>query len=440
MCKERKDDVNMSEAEQLLGFLTKATSPFHGVEEMERQLKKGGFRPLTLGEEWELKPGGAYYFIQHGSSLIAFRIGEHWKKGKGFRIGAAHTDFPGFRIKPNPDMTEEGYGKVNVEVYGGVTLNTWMDRPLSAAGRVALKGKDAFHPMIKLVDFKRPIMTIPNLAIHLRKELNKGVELNKQTDMIPITGMVGENVKHYFISYLAKELGVVEEDILDYELYVYCAEEGCTVGLEEEFISAPRLDNMTSVQAILQGLLEAGEGDCIQVGAFFDHEEIGSKTKQGAGSMLLSFVIEKIVEGLGGARKDYIKLMEESILLSVDVGHGFHPSHGGKYDPMNKAVLNSGVTIKEAAAQSYATDCKGVAIILQLCKENKIPFKKFVNRSDGTSGSTLGSIASSFLPMITVEVGVPLLAMHSARELMGIKDQKSLTDLVRAFYTTPCHE
>lgn len=439
MGKNRKDGMNMSEAEQLLVFLKKATSPFHGVLEIERQLKEGGFLPLTWGEEWELKQGGTYYFTHHGSSLIAFRIGEHWKKGEGFRIAAAHTDFPGFRIKPNPDMREEGYGKVNVEVYGGVTLNTWMDRPLSAAGRVALKGKDAFHPVMKLVDFKRPIMTIPNLAIHLKKELNKGVELNKQIDMIPIAGMAGEDAKHYFISYLAKELKAEEEDILDYELYVYCAEEGCKVGLEEEFISAPRLDNMTSVQGILRGLLDAGEGDCIQVGAFFDHEEIGSKTKQGAGSMLLSFVLEKIVEGLGGERKDYIKIIDESILLSVDVSHGFHPNHGGKYDPINKAVLNSGVSIKEAAAQSYATDCKGVAIILQLCKENNIPFKKFVNRSDGTSGSTLGSIASSFLPVITVEVGLPLLAMHSARELMGIKDQKSLTDLVRAFYTTPCH-
>lgn len=429
-------------AKRLLSFIERAVSPQHAVAAAEERLLAAGFTRLDFGEPWELAPGNAYYMVHHASTLIAFRVGRAAQSGARFRIAAAHTDFPCLRIKPSPDMKEDGYAKVNVEAYGGIILNTWLDRPLSVAGRVAIRSGETFRPRMELFDAGRPICTIPNLAIHLNKEVNKGVELNKQTDMLPLTGLLpvgegkeGDKKASYFMDYLAGELGVEKEDILDYELTVYAAEQGQAVGISEEFISAPRLDNMTSVLALLDAITgqEGIENDIIQVAAFFDHEEIGSRTKQGAGSVLLSSVLEKLYASLGGSHVEFMEAVFHSMLLSVDVSHGFHPNQTGKYDPVNKALLGSGVSIKEAAGQSYATDCEGVAVIQQMCEAGGIPYKKFVNRSDGTSGSTLGSIATTQLPMTTVDVGVPLLAMHSARELMGTADQWSLTELVRRF-------
>ena len=433
------------EAENLLSLVSHAVSPFHAVEAVSSQLAAAGFEELRWTEDWKPKKGGKYFVCHHGSSIVAFTVGKGEPLKGQLRIAAAHTDFPCLRIKTNPDMQEEDYASINVEVYGGAILNTWLDRPLSVAGRVALKSDDVLKPKMRLIDIKRPILTIPNLAIHLNKEINKGIELNKQTDMIPIAGMIEKKLneestdkkgkKHtYFMDFLAKELNVASSDILEFELSVYCAEDGCFVGLDEDFVSAPRLDNMTSVQALTTGLLETERLDGINMAAYFDHEEIGSKTKQGAGSLLLSYVIEKLIRALGGSHIDFQTAVTEGMLLSTDVGHGLHPNQIKKYDPVNKSSLNSGVCLKEAAGQSYATDAEGVAIVEQMLLSEQIPYKKFVNRSDGTSGSTLGSIASTLLPMLVIEVGVPLLAMHSARELIGSRDQKALTDLLRCFY------
>jgi len=433
------------EARELLTLIGEAVSPFHAVEAVRLRLEKAGYTEVSLNENWKLKKGGNYFVRHHGSSLVAFQIGGGDPVKGQLRVAAAHTDFPCLRVKANPDMKEEGYARVNVEIYGGAILNTWLDRPLSVAGRIALKSDEVMKPTLRLVDIKRPILTIPNIAIHLNKEINKGIELNKQTDMIPIAGMLekelnqesdGKNGKKstYFLDFLAKELKAEPSDILDFELSVYCAEQGCFLGIEQDFISAPRLDNMTSVQAVMTGLLETEREDGVNVGAFFDHEEVGSRTKQGAGSLLLSFVLEKLYDALGKSHMDFQSAVAGGILLSADVGHGLHPNQAGKYDPVNKASLNSGVSVKEAAGQSYATDSEGIAIIEQMLLKERIPYKKFVNRSDGTSGSTLGSIASTLLPMLVIDVGVPLLAMHSARELMGSEDQKALTDLLRCFY------
>lgn len=426
----------MEHAEKLLQLVEEGTSPFHVAASVEAQLTKAGFHKISLGDDWSLNFGGKYYMVHNGTSLIAFTIGKNYLLGDEFRIAAAHTDFPGLRIKGKPEITKEGYRQLNVEVYGGAILNTWLDRPLSAAGRVVLRSEDVFHPEICYVDFKKPFLTIPNLAIHMNRDMNKGVELNKQQDMLPILGLAGEETTgEFFMEYLARQLRVEKEDILEYELGLYNTDTGDFLGLSEEFISSPRLDNLTSVQAITTALIEGGRNQGINVAAYFDHEEIGSRTKQGAGSLLLTTVLERIMTSFGYSRDKFLKTFADSLLLSVDVGHAIHPNKAEKNDITCKGILGKGICLKESSTQSYATDSEAVAIVQQICEAQKIPYQKFFNRSDGTSGSTLGSIASSFLPVKTVDIGVPLLAMHSSRELMGTADQESLTRVVQAFYS-----
>ena len=420
--------------EKLRGLIKEGTSPFHVAAAIVKELQVAGFEPLVMNRPWQLGAGGKYYVEQYGSAVAAFTIGED-EQTEGFRIAAAHTDFPGLRVKQHAELMREGYAQLNVEVYGGAILNTWLDRPLSAAGRVALKSDDVFHPQMRLIDLKRPVFIIPNLAIHLNREVNKGVELNRQKDLLPLAGMGAEQMSdQFFRELLAKELHVEPEEILDYEIGLYNAEQPEYVGIHEEFLSAPRIDNLSGVQAILTGITE-GSRDGINVAAFFDHGEVGSRTKQGAGSMFLSMVLEQISIGLGQERLQFLHYLADSMFLSVDVGHAYHPNHGEKMDPTNHSILNQGFCIKEASSQSYATDSQAIAVIEQICRQEEIPYSKFFNRSDGSCGSTLGSIASSMVPVPTVDVGVPILAMHSARELMGRRDEQALSDMIRAYYT-----
>ncbi len=426
----------MGHAKKLLSFVKEGTSPFHVTAGVARQLSEAGFQELSMAQDWGLDNGGNYYVVYNGSSLVAFTIGEKFSFGDVFRAAAAHTDFPGLRVKPSPEVSQSGYRQINVEVYGGAILSTWMDRPLSAAGRVVLRSADIFHPEVRYVDFGRPFLTIPNLAIHLNKDTNKGVELNKQKDLLPVLGLCSEEKEEtdFFLKYLAEELDVRKEEILDYELGLYNGDAGELLGMNQEFISSPRLDNLTSVQALTTALIQGTRSHGVNVAAFFDHEEIGSRTKQGAGSTLLSMVLERIMLSYGRTREKFLESMAKSMLLSVDVGHAIHPNKEDKNDPTNKDILGHGICIKEASTQAYATDSEAVAIVQQICESEGIPYQKFVNRSDGTSGGTLGSIASSFLPVRTVDVGVPLLAMHSSRELMGTADQESLVRMAEAFY------
>lgn len=422
--------------EKLVQMLKRGTSAVMAVKEAERQLQEAGFAELHFSNIWGLTEGGRYYMKHHDTTLIAFTVEPGAGFQEGFRIAAAHTDFPCLRIKPNPDVATDGYARVNVEVYGGAILNTWLDRPLSVSGRVAVKSEDVLHPDMRYIDMKTPLMTIPNLAIHMNREVNKGVELNRQTDMLPIAGILGEEKKeHAFLELLAAEADVRPEDILDYELWVYCAQEPVVFGIREEFLLSPRLDNLTSVQALLTGIIEGKQRSGINVIALFDHEEIGSRTKQGAGSMLLVNVLEKICDSLGRTNAQTKASLYESFLLSVDVAHGLHPNQPGKMDLTNRPVLGKGLCIKEASAQSYATDCEAIAIVEQICRKAEVPYQKFVNRSDMPGGGTLGSIASSVLPIRTVDVGIPLLAMHSAVETMGRKDMEALTGLVREYFS-----
>ncbi len=425
--------------ERLLKLTKKATSPFQCVQAAEEYLKEYGFFELDEQEKWPIRRKGTYYVKHHDSTLVAFTIGESFRAQDPFRIAAAHTDFPGLRIKQKPDMKERNYAKINVEVYGGAILNTWLDRPLSAAGRVVVKGEHVFFPKVYLIDLKEPLFVIPNLAIHMNREVNKGVELKRQIDMIPLFGTQSGGAKEAeeetFLAYLAKTLGTDKKEILDYELNLYPVEEGLELGLNKTLLSSPRLDNQSSVSALLYGLTHGKRPEGCNVIALFDHEEIGNHTRQGAGSMLLSILLRKLYESLGISDNLCNVAILNSILLSVDVAHGHHPNQIGKSDPTNKALLNHGVVIKEACSQSYITDSEAIAIVEQICLAKGISYQKFLNRSDGTNGGTLGSAATSFLPMRGVDIGVPILAMHSARELMGSRDQQELERLVEAFFT-----
>lgn len=440
-------------SDRLIKFIGDATCSFTTVKAAEAMLKEHGFTELKLGGDWKVKKGGSYYINVYDSSLMAFTVGKKYNGGM-IRIATAHTDSPSFSVKPHPEMkTGMGnIGKLNVEGYGGAILGTWLDRPLSIAMRVSIKSDDVFAPEVRIVDFKRPIVTIPNLAIHMNNGVNKGVELNKQVDMLPIFCQPDKDKDDFFMEYLASELNVKKEDILDYEGYVYNTEGGRYVGMNEEFILCPRLDNATSVVACLVGLIESSNAkakstnsrnaDGVNAIMVFDNEEIGSMTKQGANSSVLTFILEKLYRTLSDGdknaqdvRKGYIDRVLNGMMISLDVAHATHPNHPEKNDPTNAVVMNAGPVIKRSAAQRYATDAKAVGIVEQICKKADIPYQKFSIRSDMVGGSTLGPISDIQLPMLTVDIGAPILAMHSAMETMGAKDQAYMEELVKGFFS-----
>lgn len=425
------------EIQKLRQMLSAGSSAALTVEEAARQLKEAGFEEVHFSDTWGLNQGGKYFMKHHATTLFAFTVGEKLQYRDSFRIAAAHTDYPCLRIKPNPDITGAGYQQANVEVYGGPILNTWLDRPLGISGRVAVRSDNLMRPDMRLVDIREPLMVIPNLAIHLNKEVNKGVELNRQTDMLPITATIRKELEENvgFLDYLAKELKVSEEDILDYELWVTCLEQPQSVGIQKDLMVSPRLDNLTSVQALLSAIIDGKRDSGFNLIALFDHEEIGSRSKQGAASLMLLNVMEKICESFGRNSMQTKEIIYDSMLISADVAQGTHPNHLGKMDVTTKPVLNGGFCIKEACSQSYATDCEAVAIVEQICRTKEIPYQKFVNRSDLPGGGTLGAIVSSVIPIPTVDIGVPMLAMHSAVETMGVEDQIGMTRFLTEFFS-----
>jgi aspartyl aminopeptidase len=435
----------MEPKQALMETLQAGVSPFETVKAGKERLLAAGFTELSYGGAWALAPGGRYVMEHHGTTLFAFTVGENFgrmlragtENRIPLRLAAAHTDYPCLRIKPNADFQTESYAQVNVEVYGGPILNTWFDRPLGVAGRVMVKGDDVLAPRAVLYRSKKPLLIVPNLAIHMNRDVNKGVEINNQTDLMPVVDMLPreETTTDYFRTFLAEELGVEKEDILDFELNTFLMEEPQYVGIRDTLLSAPRLDNQTSVCALLSAVADAERADGINLIALFDHEEIGNTSKQGAASILLHDMVRRILKNLGADDERAEQIIYRSMLLSVDVAHGLHPNKAAKMDITNHPVLGRGFCIKEACSQSYATDGEAVSILRQICDSRQIPYQIFVNRSDVRGGGTLGSVASTLLPVLTVDIGIPLLAMHSARELMGAADMQALTDAVTAFFT-----
>ncbi|MCQ2536817.1 MAG: M18 family aminopeptidase [Lachnospiraceae bacterium] len=421
---------------ELLEYLAAGVTPHQVVKVSAEMLEEEGFQELKLDKPFAIENGGRYFIKAFSTTLVAFTVGESVEETQNFHIAAAHTDHPCLHLKPKAELRNGDYMKIDTEVYGGPINNTWMDRPLSVAGIVALKGRDSYSPEIRYVDFKRPVCTVPNLAIHMNRELNRGTELKPQTDLIPTFGPMkeGQDKDAFFIEALARELDVDSAFILDFDLYVYCCDKPEVIGYNEDMISSPRLDNLTSGYALLEGISSCTRADGSNIAALFDHEEIGSGTKQGADSALLETILKKIYAGLGFAPESLTDSILGSFLFSVDVAHATHPSHPEKYDPINNAPMNSGVMIKINSNQRYTFDTSAVATAVSLCEAAGAKYTKYANHSDVAGGRTLGPMISSHLPMRTVDIGVPMLAMHSARELMGYDDEEALIKLMKEFY------
>ena len=433
----------------LIDFLNASPVNYLAVAILEEQLQAAGFHKIDPTKTIpEVHAGDKFYVTKNDSSLYAFRIGSKPLGESGIRLICAHCDSPTFRIKPNPEIRmEKGFVKLNTELYGGAIMSTWFDRPLSLAGRVMLRTSDPLHPQTRLLHIQEPILIIPNLAIHFNRQVNDGVKLSKQKDMLPILGIIDEELSanNLLLNLIASKLDVEPDDILDFDLYLYDTTPACEVGLHKEFISAGRLDDLSMVHAGLQAILgseveaEAKQGipEQTMALAIFDNEETGSGTKQGAGSPFFSQVLERIVIAQNKAlrletdpRDDFYRMIENSFMVSADNAHAWHPNYGEKMDPTNHPVLGGGPIIKVNAAQKYATDADGAAVFGEICRRAGVPYQRFVNHSDIAGGSTLGNILTSSLPLRGVDMGNGVWGMHSVRETGSTKDQEYV---IRAF-------
>lgn len=426
-----------NEVQQLFDYLNAGTSAFHVIEHTRSVLNAAGFEELKLKDQWNLSKGGRYFCVPFGTTLYAFTVGENCDLSNGIHIGGAHTDFPTLKVKPNPEIFSHGYVQLNTEVYGGPILNTFFDRPLSLSGKVVTRGERYDQPKVHLLDFKRPVLYLPNLAIHMSRDVNeKGAPIDNQRHLLPMLGMINDTLNNEtkFVDLLAAELNVDSKDILDYDLCIYPVETPTLVGISEEFISAPRLDDITSVSALIHGLIDSHNTDRVNLVCLFDNEEVGSLSKQGADSTLASVIIGKIWQAFGKNMTDCMADISDGLMISVDVAHAYHPNYPAPQDITNYPVLNGGFILKTASNQSYAWDPEILGALVDLCDRKQIPVQRFVKQSNTRGGGTIASVISSHLPMRTADLGVGLLAMHSACEMMGVKDQVALTQFAKAFF------
>ncbi|WP_370831274.1 M18 family aminopeptidase [Clostridium sp.] len=410
---------------ELIDFLYDSPSACHGVKATQKILDENGFIEIKEADKWDLQAKGKYYVIKNDSALIAFEVGTGDIEETGFRLIGAHTDVPGFRIKPNPQMISEGkYVKLNTEVYGGPILHTWFDRPLSIAGKVSLKGESPLKPETRLVNINKPLLIIPSLAIHMNREVNEGFKINRQVDTLPLLGLINDKLEKedYLMNILAEELQVNKEDILNFELGLYEYEKGMLIGMNEELISSGRFDDLWMVYAGIRALVDSRENEATKVMICIDNEEIGSLTAEGADSTLLNNILERITLGLGKDREGYYRTLANSIMISADLAHAVHPNLGDKHDPTNRPVLEGGPVLKIAASGSYSTDSFNGAVFAGVCEAAGVPFQKFVNRSDVRGGTTIGPVTAANLTIPVIDMGAPVLGMHSIRELASVKD------------------
>lgn len=419
----------MDTVQKLFTFIEKSPSPFHAIENMKQELEGQGYIQLLEGSAWKLEEGGNYYVIRNSSAIIAFRIPK--RDFLGFQIMASHSDSPSFRIKEYPEMeVENHYVKLNVEKYGGMLCAPWLDRPLSVAGRLVIR--EGNRLVTKLVNVDRDLCMIPNLAIHMNREANEGYKYNAQKDMLPLYGC--ESAKGTFMALVAEAAGVEEEDIVGNDLFLYNRMKGSVWGASEEYISIGRLDDLQCAFASLQAFLQATDGESIPVHCVFDNEEVGSSTKQGAGSTFLFDTLLRINESLGRTSGQYRQALASSFMLSADNAHGVHPNQPDKACPTNRPYPNGGVVIKFSANQKYTTDGMAAAIFTQLCERAKVPYQTYVNRSDILGGSTLGNISGTQVAVNTIDIGLAQLAMHSPYETGGAKDTDYLIRVAKEFY------
>ena len=411
---------------RLLDFLNASPVNFLAVKNIASSLEQAGYRRLDpqmpIGE---VKAGDKLYVTKNDSSVYAFHIGSKSLADAGFRMICAHCDSPTFRIKPNAEMTcEGGIVKLNTEVYGGPIMSTWFDRPLTIAGRVIVKGEDALHPKTLLLHVRRPLLQISNLAIHFNRQVNDGVKLSKQKDMLPILGIVTSELErgNMLMNVICEELNIKQEDILDFDLYLADATPACTFGVHDEFLSSGRLDDLSMCFAGLEAMIATETTDMTKVLAIFDNEETGSQTKQGAGSPFLSMMLKRIALAQSGSEEAFYQAVERAFMISADNAHAWHPNYSEKYDPTNHPVLGGGPVIKFNVAQKYASDAVSAAVFAEICREAGVPCQRFVNHSDVAGGSTLGNILASSIPVRGVDMGNAILAMHSCRETGSTAD------------------
>lgn len=407
-------------AENMLDFIYESPTQFNAVVVSAEILEKNGFEKLNPKENWKLEVGKKYYTTKNSSALVAFKINSDEVEKEGFRIIGSHTDSPGFRIKPNAEMESCGaYLKLNTEGYGGMILSTWLDRPLAMAGRVFLRGENPFKPVEKIVNINKPVCIIPNLAIHMNRSINDGYKYNKQTDMLPLVGLINEQLEkeNYMIKLLASELDVEVEEIIDFDIFLYEYEKGCFTGANEEFISTGRLDNLSMYYSSVEALLDSDSKSGISIAVGFDNEEVGSSTKQGADSNMLLNILERICISLGKDRQQFFEAIENSFIISSDLAHAVHPNVNGMADPTNRPVMGKGPVIKVHAGQAYTSDGYSISVYKEICRECGVEYQEFVNKSEQRGGSTIGPISSTHIDIPSVDIGAPILSMHSIREL-----------------------
>ena len=411
---------------RLLDFLDASPVNFLAAQNIATELEKAGYRKLDPREPIGIvKAGDKLYVTKNDSSVYAFHIGRQPMAEAGFRMICAHCDSPTFRIKPNAEMLcEGGIVKLNTEVYGGPIMSTWFDRPLTIAGRVIVRGQDALNPETLLLHVKRPLLQISNLAIHFNRQVNDGVKLSKQKDMLPILGIINDELEkgNLLMNIICGELSIKPEQVLDFDLYLADATPACTFGVHDEFLSSGRLDDLSMCFAGLEAMIDTDTADATKVLAIFDNEETGSQTKQGAGSPFLAMMLQRIAFAQSGSVEAWYQAIERAFMISADNAHAWHPNYSEKYDPTNHPVLGGGPVIKFNAAQKYASDAVSAAVFAEICRQAGVPCQRFVNHSDVAGGSTLGNILASSIPLRGVDMGNAILAMHSCRETGSVAD------------------
>ncbi len=413
----------------LLALLDKSPSVFHAVDNIKTELVKEGFTELCEYDNWDIKDGGAYFVVRNSSSIIAFRAVANCT---GFNIVASHSDSPAFKLKENPEIATDTYVTLNTERYGGMIMSTWMDKPLSVAGRVIVKQGNEYTE--RLVDIDKDLLIIPSVAIHMDREVNDGKKYNAQVDMLPIIG--GGDCKGALAELVAKTAGVTTDEIQGSDLFLYSRQKSALVGINDEYLSAAHLDDLQCAYTSMLGFIDAVPTSAMPVLAVFDNEEVGSSTKQGAASTFLGDVLAKVVCATGGDTQQYKNLLGNSFMISADNAHAVHPNHGHYADPVNKPKINKGIVVKHSASQSYTTDGISNAVFKGIVESAGCEHQTFTNRSDVRGGATLGNISATRVSINTVDVGLPQLAMHSAYETAGVKDSEDFISICKKFYET----
>lgn len=424
-------DIKRQYADDLLNYLNNSPTPFQSVDELEKMLVAAGAAKLDEGDEWNVERGKLYYMTKRGTQIAAFKIGGEPKE-TGFRIGAAHEDSPGFRIKSVPSKVDFGIERVSVELYGGLIVHGWLDRPLAFAGRVMVKDGNGGAKAVN-INVKRPVLIIPSAAIHVERGVNDGAKFNPQTQLCPFFCQSADGKTH-FTSFIAKEIGCAEEDVLSFELAPYEAYPGCYVGENEEFMSVARLDDAAMSHAVIKGVIEAKDAPSCDIAVAFDHEECGSNSDRGARSNTIEQIIDRMCEKLGYSTEEKYRALAKSVIFSADMAHAAHPGYLDKAEPTMPVYLNKGPVLKIATGQSYASSAESTAFFKLICEKSDIPYQVFNNRSDVRGGGTIGPMMSATYGIMTVDIGNPMLSMHSVRELGGVDDPYYMTKLFTAFY------